>query len=199
MEHDMNQQMDEIFSNVIDGEVTDEEWSLLVAAAQREPRLWRDLAESQRQHAGMTALVGDAVAIADGVELPEPDGGVRRWQLGAWAGWSMAALITLVWLVGRTPPMNEVETGATPTVYPTAADAFNAYLRQGKVEELVIEELPTRVLLDSRPLPDGGHELLYLRQIVERAIVPDMYEVRGSDDAGQPTLVRYQQPTGGAM
>jgi hypothetical protein len=34
---------------------------------------------------------------------------------------------------------------------------------------------------------------------MERAIVPDLYQFSGQDEAGRPTLVSYQQPVGHSM
>jgi hypothetical protein len=36
--------------------------------------------------------------------------------------------------------------------------------------------------------------VIYLRQVIERAVVPDLYQIDGMDERGQPTLARYRQP-----
>ena len=85
-------------------------------------------------------------------------------------------------------------------VPPTAVDLFQAYLQKGRQEEMVIGEVPEKILIDSRSMPSGeGYELLYLRQILERAIVPDLYQFTAQDALGRPTLVRFEQPVGPSM
>ena len=52
-------------------------------------------------------------------------------------------------------------------------------------------EMPTRVLVESRPADGGnGYEVLYLRQVLERTVVPDLYRFDGRDERGVATLVR---------
>jgi hypothetical protein len=82
----------------------------------------------------------------------------------------------------------------------TADQAWNAYLAKGREAGLVVAEVPTKILIESRPAPSGeGVELLYLRQVVERTIVPDLYEFTGKDERGLPAPTKYTPPTGGAL
>jgi hypothetical protein len=77
-----------------------------------------------------------------------------------------------------------------------AADLFQAYLDRGRKENVVINEVPERILIDTRPVPTGqGYELIYLHQILERAVVPDLYRIGAQDERGQPVLIRYEGPT----
>ena len=60
--------------------------------------------------------------------------------------------------------------------------------------------MPERVLIETRPSETGrGYELLYLRQILERTVVPDLYKFYGQDEMGRPTLVRYDGDAGPPM
>ncbi len=82
----------------------------------------------------------------------------------------------------------------------TPAEALQAYFDLGCASGQVVAEMPTKVLLDARPLPTGdGYQVLYLRQMLEQMTVPDLYHVEGEDEWGQPTLVRWEQPVDGAM
>ncbi len=57
-----------------------------------------------------------------------------------------------------------------------------------------LAEMPDRVLLEVRPLPDGRLELIYVRRLIEKAIVDDgeLYQVK-PDDAGIDRTVPYRQ------
>lgn len=81
---------------------------------------------------------------------------------------------------------------------PATADAALAdYLRLGKEQGSVVAELPQRVVVESRPAPDGkGYEVLYLRQVLERAVVNDLYRT-GVDDAGRRVLLPASVPGAG--
>jgi hypothetical protein len=91
-----------------------------------------------------------------------------------------------------------LQTGFIPVS--TADEAWNAYIAKGRESGAVVGEMPAKVLIESRPNPSGeGYELLYLRQVVERTIVPDLYQYTGQDESGRPTPVRYQPQTGGPL
>ena len=73
----------------------------------------------------------------------------------------------------------------------TPDDALNEYLTVGREAGRVVGEVPRRVLLDARPLPDGeGYELIYYRQILERSYVPELYHF-DEQDGGNATLARW--------
>lgn len=82
----------------------------------------------------------------------------------------------------------------------SAADAWQAYLQKGRESGEVVGEIPNKLLVDSKPALSGnGVEVIYVRQVMERAIVPDLYEFAGRDEAGRPTLVRYAHPVRNSM
>jgi hypothetical protein len=35
--------------------------------------------------------------------------------------------------------------------------------------------------------------------VLERTIVPDLYQIEGQNELGQPRLIRYQRPERGSM
>jgi hypothetical protein len=196
---------DILISRVVDGEATDDDWAQLADRAANTPEVWRDAAEAQRDHASMRIVVGEAARRAERIDTPTPSR-VPWVRVGGWAGWAVAAVITLVWAMRFvTPVPPEPGSVATPAGNPgpvvapapapgTAADAMRQYLDAGPENATVVSEIPTKVLLESRPLPDGGYELLYLRQFLERAVVDDLYELNGRNERGDPELVRWQKP-----
>jgi hypothetical protein len=61
--------------------------------------------------------------------------------------------------------------------------AFERYLSAGQKSGQVIAEMPEQVVVETRPLPDGTIEVLFLRQIIERRVIDQAYrEVR--DESG---------------
>lgn len=209
----MNLETDLLMSRVVDGEASTEEWLRLTTIANAQPSLWRDIAEAQREHAVLQAHVGHAGAIADRVDLETDDmvdgagidqhGPLRRM---AWSGWAVAALIGVaasVQVFRPATPLNNATTvtnaqAGLPNPIPAiqnARAALDTYLDLGRESGDVIAELPTKTLVETRPAPDGnGYELLYIRQILERTRVPDLYEYDGQNEFGQPTITRVQQP-----
>ncbi len=202
---------DTLFSRVIDGDATPAEWSEISASARLDPVLWQRLAETIRDGAGFARALRAAVAVADEIDVPAGPGNApavfperipRRasWTLRAvaWCGWAAAAAIAVAWTANLAPLAPH---SARPVPHNTAgvldgaaaADLLGAYLANGRREQRVIGEVPERVLVDTRPVPaGGGYEVLYLRQILERAVVPDLYEFSAQDEVGRPALVRYE-------
>ena len=61
--------------------------------------------------------------------------------------------------------------------------AFDQYLSSGQSLGRVVGEMPERIVIETRPMPNGTIEVLYLRQIIERQVIDHAYrEVR--DEAG---------------
>ena len=68
------------------------------------------------------------------------------------------------------------------------------------ISQPVIAEVPERILIETRPTDNGrGFELVYVRQIIERTVVPDLYQFHSQDEMGRPTLVRYDGNRGPSM
>ncbi len=212
-----NERADILISHVVDGESTAEQWRELEALAVMEPRLWRDLAEAQRDVAALRSAMRAAGDLADRVGLPasidaasEPEGGhdirtfshpvLRLNRIGAWTGWLAAAMVAIVATVhfqsnrGATIGVQPAGLGSAITPI-SSSEHFDRYLEAGLKDGSVLGEVPGKMLVESRPVPSGqGFEIIYVRQVVERAIVPDLYKVEGTDDRGQATLARYRQP-----
>ena len=212
----MEQERDQLLmSRAVDGDATTDQWDELTALAAKDPSVWRQLAETLRDHSGFARAVNAQVAVAETVSLPSPQHARAAVPPGPrtepfahasrWSGWTVAAAIAIAWLAwifnvadtarGVEPPP-PVQVASLP-----AADLLQAYLDRGKQEERVIGEVPDRILINTRPAATGqGYELVYVRQILERAVVPDLYQFQGQDERGQPVLVRYEsRPRGRDM
>ncbi len=101
-----------------------------------------------------------------------------------------------------SPPRQLPLVGTPPTQSPYAGDPFRmaSTREQGRSEQLgeqlaeQIGEMPDRVLLEVRRRADGKLELVYVRRLIERAVVneSDLYKVK-PDDAGIERTVPYRQ------
>lgn len=194
---------DILISRAADGDATDADWSALERIAAQHPALWRELCHAQRHAAALRAAVADAVADAERTDLPTPRPRAPitariTAHITAWSGWAVAA--TLALLVGistldatRTPPRAQPDDHALQPVghyVETPEEALQWYIHKGRETGRVIAEVPTPVLLDAFPLEDGsGYETLYVRQLIERAVLPPLYRP-AVDESGRVTPVR---------
>jgi len=207
---------DVLVSRIVDGAATPEDWASLRTLASTDPTVWADLSETQGAHERLSAAVGEAIAIADSVELPaaapDHEGVGRRLELvRSWGGWAAAAMLAVVWwtgvpvqtgagggggvggATGASRPMT-AGTGGPTLIDPgpsstTADDALRRYIDLGRAEGSVIAAMPEEVVLETRSLGNGSAEVLYLRQILERRVVDEFYRL-GTDDLGRPVPVR---------
>ncbi len=194
---------DLLISRVIDGRASANDWDRFRAMAAREPTIWSELGETQQQHESIRAELAEAIAIADRVDLPigPIDDTHTRQRLGMvskWGGWAAAAALLVVWSLGNpmAPSSVSIDSTQTGTMIPgtgfTAGiglseaqpeQAFERYLSAGQKSGQVIAEMPEQVVVETRPLPDGTIEVLFLRQIIERRVIDQAYrEVR--DESG---------------
>ncbi len=191
--------VDLLLSRIIDGEAGTADWSSFKLLAEREPSLWRELAEAQRQQADLAAEVACAVSVADAVDVPFHEHASvqlrERFRLvGTWGGWAVAAMVALAWTAGLIGPSGQPgpsdnRASLLPTSFGSPADALRYYVDEGQKQGQVVGEVPAKVLLNSRRQATGeGFEVIYVRQIVERAVVDDLYRF-GSDELGQPVPV----------
>ena len=205
-----------LISRVIDGDVSDEQWHEFETLAQANPALWRELAESQRDHASLVAVVESASTAAQGVSIPTQQIEIEsfagftpaRLRLGrasAWSGWAVAALLAIVGSAKIAQFEQPITTGerlsrASLLNSLTPDESYQHYLEKGRAAGQVVGEMPAMVMVETRPAPSGhGYEVLYLRQVLERAFVPDLYQVNGQTEHGQPTLTPFRQPSPNPM
>lgn len=207
---DRADERDLLVSRVVDGVAGAGDWSRLDALARADSGLWRELALAQRDAACLNLAVEDQIAGADTVNVPVREHMVLRLSqrsrlVATWAGWAAAAVVALAWI--GVPVASSPQDPASPTqsagLFTTAADALDAYLRKGQADGNVVRQMPSKVLVDARELPDGkGYEVLYLRQILEKTIVPDLYKASTDEfgnAVGTQIPVRVTPAGGGAM
>ncbi len=202
---------DILITRAVDGRARPEDWHAIETLGRSEPGFWRDLALAQRDDRALSHAVTTAAGRADGIELPEAELDeatrtnpravvVRRTRLAAaWSGWAAAALIALA-MVTRSQPAPSGVTSPSLAGVPgagaigTAADALNSYLELGRKDGTVLGEMPDKLLVRTSKVEGGdGYEVVFVRQIVERARVPGLYKL-SSDEAGNATPVRIVIP-----
>lgn len=197
---------DILITRIIDAEASGEDWRDFRVVAERDPSIWRDLAEAQKQHEGLCEALRCASAVADGVDLPEfavdPRPLQRRFDAVArWGGWAAAAALVLVWSTGAprgTTPGTGMQTGSLGRGGPSLAEAtpdqaMERYIAAGQNDGRVVGEMPERLVIETRPRDDGTVEVVYLRQIIERRVTGEVYR-ETHDDAGRvvPVAVPVQ-------
>lgn len=200
MTGDQNMTTAAIISRLVDAEGSAADWQAFRTMAERDPTLWRELAECQQDHAELSAQVNSAIAVADDIDVDVRGEMHRRFAermriAASWGGWAAAAAIVLAWSTGLSGGSNRQQanqSGLGPTLPiqapQTASEAFNNYLDKGKQTGLVVGEIPTRVLVEARPMKSGGYEVLYLRQILERQTVRELSTL-ATDEFGNPVPI----------
>lgn len=184
---------DILIGRVTDGEASPTDWQELEALAASDATVWSRLALAQRRHAELERAVDDALTVAELVDAPDlhaesASSLTQRWR--SYAGWAAAAAIALAWAGASSfnfvPGGPATQTGAMVPMSMGTDELINRYLDTGKKEGRVIAELPM-VMVESRPLEgEKGSEVVYLRQVLERVKVEDIYRL-GADELGRPT------------
>ncbi|MFM9995842.1 MAG: hypothetical protein ACKVU4_08580 [Phycisphaerales bacterium] len=193
---------DILIARVADGDASEQEWTTFRAWAERDALMWRELAELQRDAAALTSAVNRAVGAADFIEAPVGEHMSARLterfrMIGLWGGWAAAAALVLVWATGWRLPSGGLGTGADRASLPlmptgSPQDTLRQYLDQGRQSGTVVGQVPEFVMQDVRPAPDGQFEVIFIRQIMERAVVDDLYGL-GADDAGRAVPLRLRR------
>lgn len=205
---------DILVSRVVDGVAGPQDWTRLEQLAVSDSSVWRELALAQRDHQLLIEAMAPALASAEGCELPSAEAiahqfrpsveasPARRWgRVVSWGGWAIAAGLALAFaqharqpnptLVGESQAnLGSFLNAPISTLKEklTADEAFDLYRARGFEEGRYVTELPTRRLLDSALREDGQYDVLYVRQIVERGVVPNLYRM-SNDELGNPTPV----------
>lgn len=188
--------VDVAMSRVADSVATRADWDALEKAARTSPRIWEDLALTIRQAQQLSAEVRAATQDGEGVQLLEevaaPEETARPRaprRLAAYGGWIAAALmVAAIGRWGSIAPRAGEQTNTASLSSPM--EYLSNYLSSGKKEGSVIGEMPRKLLLDTTPTEDGkGVYVLFVRQIVERVKVDDLYRI-SVDELGNPTPVK---------
>ncbi len=193
--HEENPMIDaQLLSRLVDGSADAADWSRWSLAAAGQADRWRELAEMQADHGRIQRVMARASETAEHVALPlEPHVSPIVLRLSAWSGWAMAAMVALAAVIWHFAASNATAPVSTPNAVQasdmSANEAFDHYIERGRDEGVVVNELPTRVLVDVRDSPDGGYQLLYLRQVLERVQVPDLYMIEDAPQTERPDPV----------
>lgn len=188
---------DVLVGRVVDGEASGTDWAQIRELAADDPGVFQEIAELQELRRQLTAYVDDAGEIAERVSLPmhlhprvAPASRLR--MTGIWGGWAVAALVAVAWMVGVRPTdpvivgdagQDMARGGLASGAIDTAGEALDRYLELGKQSGTVVGELPSGIVLEKQPLPDGsGYDVLYLRQFIERARVTTLLEEVETED-----------------
>jgi len=195
---------DALISRVVDGCASAEDWNTFRAMAADDQSIWSELAVAQRQYEALGEMMHHASAVADSVELP--GGAVRHDHhqnrldfVSRWGGWAAAAAILIVWIAGmNTPGAGLTDSGGmTAGLLPMGTKALNSatpeeamdqYMTAGFQAGRVVGEVPNPIVIETRPMPDGTYEVLYLRQILERKVLSEVYR-ETNDEFGNSIAV----------
>ena len=177
---------DMLISRVVDDQATDADWAQLRRLGENDAGVWRELAEAQHEHAELCRAVESAIAVADDIDAPVEAGVQRRFAqrirvVTTWGGWAVAATLVLAW-VSAPADFREARAGILDL---TPDQAIQRYLDEGRRTGQVIEEIPQRILIETRPEVNGdGLEVIFLRQFIERTHVRTLYR-SGQDEFGR--------------
>jgi len=214
---DRRDQLDLLITRIADNCASVQDWNAFSAMADGDAGAWKLLARAQRDQAALGLAVNLQLHAAERVELPGPiaarafGAGERTshrpvlvgWsRLGSAAGWVAAACLLLAWIgsgnflgppivpggLGLAGGAGGTQAAGLLTVG-TSEDAAKAYVELGKRQNIVLGELPQRVVVDSRRGSDGQLEVIYIRQFVERARADSLVRF-GIDERGNPVPVR---------
>jgi len=208
---------DLLISRIVDRRATPEDWRALRRALGRdaEPRgapgggagdMLAEIEAAHRIDADLCRAVEGEIGVSERVELPPmrlraPE---RRLRLvGTWGGWAAAAGLALAWIMGVQPPAPDPgdgtqQAGPIPGAGwssgqgPSVEEAFDQYVRAGRESGRIVRVDPELRGIDSTPLENGaGVEVIYLRRVLERAVIDDVYRY-ATDDLGRVVPVRVE-------
>jgi anti-sigma factor RsiW len=159
---------DVLMTRIIDGEASLGERQTFEASAQRDPGLWRELAQRLVDARDLEQQFDAAVAPALSVELPRRAAEWRRtpaWNVVAGLGWAAALLIAVAWIA--LPGERGTGTMAQPVVVTGSQLTPEQHLRRYiETSPYVIEEWKPMVL-EVKTLPDGRVQVYFVRRIEE--------------------------------
>lgn len=201
-----------LISLIVDREGDGSAWVEFSRLAADDATAWRELARAQRDHAALSHAVALEIAPVESVELPahsEVAGVPLSYRLSRWSGWAAAAAVAITWLGTQFAAVYDSRNASlrdntsTAGLLPAGAfnldspqDALDAYKQLGQQSGTVLGELPERVIVESRPLAGGrGFEVVFIRQIMERAQVPELYQLTRDDSGQQGLLLPVSQHT----
>jgi hypothetical protein len=201
--------IDILINRIVDKIETTEEWAEFRSLAVTEPSAWELLAEAQRDNDRLQALAHEATSIADLVEVPPSELPARslslRRSFSSGLGWAVAAAVLVAWVTsGPFSPLGTPHRdgrGGDRIQNASLLDtdgAWDNYLDRGKKEGTIVGEIEPKMLVDSKELPDGKLEVTFVRQVIERRVVPILIRP-GVDDQGRVTPIRVRAASRGSL
>lgn len=187
---------DRLISRIVDRRAEPQDWSSFVELARSEPGHWEQLLATLRADVALRAALAGALETAESVETPLPS--LPRWRAARpWTGWAAAGLLALCWAGSSSFGPQPAASPASPLAQPAAPSNVartDSDVPAGDDSTPIVEELPLR-LMGARPGPAGqGIEVLYMRPVIERAMVDGVYSV-GTDELGRPAPVQIDPAT----
>ena len=205
---------DMLISRVVDGVAGTGDWSELERLAASDSGVWRDIALAQRDQRLLSEAMAPAFAAADVTALPDADAIAykfrpsqeaspqRRWtRVLAFGGWAAAAAIGLAFAQhakNQNSAIEQAQQAGLASIFDnpvsslkdkvSADEALELYRVRGRQEGRYVMEMPNRVLVESSQRADGQWDVVYIRQLVEKGVVKDLYRV-SHDEMGNPTPV----------
>lgn len=191
-----------LIGRVVDAEAGPEDWRELEAIGARDPFVWRRLADAQRDHDGLRAAFACAAApTVEAVEAPAhvaQEAGAMMVRLRCWSGWGAAACLgaALLSVTGAVPGLSARHGGQVAGLSAplTMDEAMDSYLKAGEESGRVVTQLP-KTVIECVESPAGGFEVVFVRQILERATVKSAVEIHW-DETGSPVLRPMSEASG---
>lgn len=195
---------DTLISRVVDQEAGDADWHALHALAERDPAVWRELAQAQRDHAELTAEIDGALACADRIDVPSHEHFSQSLTdrvrvVVTWSGWVAAAAVVLAWAglidlgsIGLSNSTNINTAGVgQPIVFDDPDEAVDQFVRQGREQGFIVGIAPESLILDVAVDDRGEATVIFTRQIIFKEVVDQLY-MHPSDERGRPDpQIRY--------
>ena len=168
----------------------------LAQLSQNDPQALSQIAATLRAAATIETGIEAAESIANSIELP--DSNVLRKTpsipIVRWSGWATASMLAAAWLFVAIlkPALPSSDEPVRSNILLTASEALEQYMRAGKEEGRIVEELPL-ITVELRPAEDGdGMDVFYVRRLIERAHVKGMYKM-GMDDQGRAVVLPTEE------
>ena len=160
-----------------------------------DPSILEELAMWQADELRLARAAREIHAVADTVALP-PARPAFGGRVGL--GWAVAALIALAWFGRSVVPMRAVDVQPRENLagfsgFATSDDAFDAYVEKARSEGVIYGDVEAPTIIGSRELGAGeGFEVLIMRKIVERRVLPELYRLAPVDESGAlaPVVIR---------
>jgi hypothetical protein len=199
--HENEVNRDVLLSAGVGGDADDVQWSRIVERAHADHGFALDFVRQSRDRVALERLLARATerrAVPTNAPIIVRHAPPVAARFGGWTGWLVAAALLGLWFHGGIRAPQPPERSGSPILDVVHREAT----AQGgnALDDRFSEELPHRMLIEARPMPDGsGTELIYLRQLIERRVVPELYRLDGQNELGQPSLVRYVPSSGGSV